>query len=30
VIPLISTYSMRMQSNLLNNGTYGPGKCAVD
>jgi hypothetical protein len=30
VIPLISTYSMRMQSNLLNNGTYGPGKCAIN
>ncbi|WP_407659997.1 pilus assembly protein [Hyalangium gracile] len=30
VIPLISTYSMRMQSNLFNNGSRGPGKCAVD
>lgn len=30
VIPLISTYSMRMQSNYLNNGSYGPGKCAIN
>ncbi|RKH11482.1 pilus assembly protein [Corallococcus sp. CA053C] len=30
VIPVIATYSMRMQSNLLNSGTYGPNSCAVD
>ncbi len=30
VIPLVSTWSMRMQSNLLNNSSYGPGRCAVD
>jgi hypothetical protein len=30
VIPLVSTYTMRMQSNLFNNSTFGPGKCAVD
>ncbi|RKH43281.1 TadE/TadG family type IV pilus assembly protein [Corallococcus sicarius] len=30
VIPVIATYSMRMQSNLLNSATYGPNSCAVD
>ncbi|WP_164008744.1 TadE family protein [Pyxidicoccus trucidator] len=30
VMPLISTWSMRMQSNLLNNNQYGPGRCATD
>ncbi|RKH66246.1 TadE family protein [Corallococcus aberystwythensis] len=29
-IPVIATYSMRMQSNLLNNDTHGPKGCAVD
>ncbi|MFP2907717.1 TadE/TadG family type IV pilus assembly protein [Pyxidicoccus sp. 3LFB2] len=29
VMPLVATWSMRMQSNLLNNGLYGPGRCAV-
>ncbi|MCE9673058.1 pilus assembly protein [Myxococcus stipitatus] len=30
VIPLVATWSMRMQSNLLNNDQHGPGRCAVD
>ncbi|MCP3102127.1 pilus assembly protein [Myxococcus sp. K15C18031901] len=30
LIPLVATWSMRMQSNLLNNSRYGPGSCAVD
>lgn len=29
-IPVIATYSMRMQSNLLNSGAHGPTSCAVD
>ncbi|RYZ15448.1 MAG: pilus assembly protein, partial [Myxococcaceae bacterium] len=29
-IPVIATYSMRMQSNLLYNDTHGPKGCAVD
>ncbi|WP_404363361.1 TadE family protein [Corallococcus coralloides] len=29
-IPVVTTYSMRMQSNLLNNGAHGPNSCAVD
>ncbi|NOK34198.1 pilus assembly protein [Corallococcus exercitus] len=29
-IPIVATYSMRMQSNLLNSGTRGPNACAVD
>jgi len=30
VMPLTATWSMRMQSNLFNNDTYGPARCAVD
>jgi hypothetical protein len=30
VMPLVATWSMRMQSNFLNNGRYGPGRCATD
>jgi len=30
VIPLVATWSMRMQSNLFNNGRRGPASCAVD
>ncbi|WP_240360039.1 TadE family protein [Pyxidicoccus caerfyrddinensis] len=30
VMPLVSTWSMRMQSNLLGNDRYGPGRCATD
>ncbi|MBN8471813.1 pilus assembly protein [Corallococcus exiguus] len=29
-IPVVATYSMRMQSNLLNSGSHGPNACAVD
>ncbi|NTX06391.1 pilus assembly protein [Myxococcus sp. CA051A] len=30
VMPLVATWSMRMQSNYLNNDQHGPGRCAVD
>ncbi|WP_338871009.1 TadE family protein [Myxococcus stipitatus] len=30
VMPLVATWSMRMQSNLFNNDQAGPGRCAVD
>ncbi|AGC42155.1 hypothetical protein MYSTI_00806 [Myxococcus stipitatus DSM 14675] len=30
VMPLVATWSMRMQSNLFNNDETGPGRCAVD
>ncbi|NVJ26837.1 MULTISPECIES: TadE/TadG family type IV pilus assembly protein [Myxococcus] len=30
IIPLTATWTMRMQSNLFNNGRRGPAQCAVD
>ncbi|MFY2562633.1 TadE/TadG family type IV pilus assembly protein [Corallococcus terminator] len=30
VMPLVATWSMRMQSNLLNNDQHGPGRCVVN
>ncbi|MCY1017178.1 TadE/TadG family type IV pilus assembly protein [Pyxidicoccus sp. MSG2] len=30
VMPLVATWSMRMQSNYLNNPRHGPGRCATD
>ncbi|MCP3058874.1 pilus assembly protein [Myxococcus sp. K38C18041901] len=29
VMPLVATWTMRMQSNLFNNDQHGPGRCAV-
>ncbi|TQF15322.1 pilus assembly protein [Myxococcus llanfairpwllgwyngyllgogerychwyrndrobwllllantysiliogogogochensis] len=30
VLPLVATWSMRMQSNLFNNDEHGPNTCAID
>ncbi|MFY1828931.1 TadE/TadG family type IV pilus assembly protein [Myxococcus fulvus] len=29
VMPLVATWTMRMQSNLFNNDQHGPGRCAI-